>query len=138
MPIVNFHLLRGATDADQDARLLQEATRLYCDVLGAPVDRVRAVITPHAAGQFAVAGVLCSQAAVQAPFFEFIVLEGRPLEQRQRLLRGFTDLLVDVTGVPRERVRGLCIRVDPEDWGIGGEPANQLRAGEIQRRREGA
>ena len=138
MPIVNFHLLAGQSTAEQDARLLEEASRLYAEVLQAPMERVRAFITPHAAGQFAVAGEPCSVNGLHAPFFEFIVLDGRSLEDRQRLHRDFTELLVDVLGVRRELVRGMCRRVPPEDWSIGGVPASVLRADEVAARARAA
>ncbi len=134
MPVVNFHLLAGHSSAEQDERLLVEASRLYSEVLKAPMERVRAFITTHPASQFAVAGVPCSSGGLHAPFFEFIVLEGRSLEERQRLSQGFTELLVEVFGVHRELVRGRCQRVAAEDWSIGGEPASVLRAEEVAAR----
>lgn len=134
MPVVNFHLLAGHSSAEQDERLLVEASRLYSEVLKAPMERIRAFITTHPASQFAVAGVPCSSSGLHAPFFEFIVLEGRSLEERQRLSQGFTELLVEVFGVRRELVRGRCQRVVPEDWSIGGEPASVLRAEEVAAR----
>lgn len=134
MPIVNFHLVAGLTSADQDRRLLEAASRLYAEVLDSPLERVRAFITPHPPGQFAVAGAVVSDGGPHAPYFDFIVLEGRPLEQRQRLLAGFTDLLVEILGVRRELVRGSCRRVEPQDWAIGGVPASALRRDEIAAR----
>jgi phenylpyruvate tautomerase PptA (4-oxalocrotonate tautomerase family) len=62
------------------------------------------------------------------------VLEGRPVEQRHRLLSGFTDILVDVLGVARSRVRGRIIQVHPDDWAIGGVPASGARRDEIAAR----
>jgi len=138
MPIANFHLVEGKSTPEQNERLLKEACRLYAEVLGAPMDRVRAFITLHRADQFAVAGDLASNNNLHAPFFDFIVLEGRSLEQRHRLHAGFTDLIVDILGVPRELVRGGCRRVEPEDWSIGGKPAAQLREAEIRARAEAA
>ena len=134
MPVVNFHLLEGASSPGQDEQLLLSACRIYAEVLGAPMDRVRAFITSHSPTRFAVAGELAAVNKVHAPFFEFIVLEGRPLAQRQRLLKGFTELLVEVLGVRREHVRGACRLVRPEDWAIGGEPASALRKDEIAAR----
>jgi 4-oxalocrotonate tautomerase len=134
MPIVNFHLLEGSTTAEQDEQLLAGACRLYAEVLEAPMDRIRAFITPHRPGQFAVAGRLVAASGVHAPFFDFIVLEGRSLEQRQRLLAGFTDLLVNVLGVRRQDVRGCCRRVSPEEWSIGGVPASEVRKSEVEAR----
>jgi phenylpyruvate tautomerase PptA (4-oxalocrotonate tautomerase family) len=138
MPVVNFHLVEGLSTPAQDAQLLTLATQLYCAVLQAPVERVRAFITLHAPSRFAVAGVLVADGAPHAPVFDFIVLEGRPLAERQRLMVGFTDLLVDILGVRREWVRGNCRRVTPEDWCIGGQPASVLRADEVRARAEQA
>lgn len=134
MPIVNFHLVAGTSTPEQDERLLRHASALYAEVLASPIERVRAFITPHDPEQFAVAGELVSVSGQHAPFFDFIVLDGRSLDQRQQLMRGFTDLLVEVLGVRRERVRGCCRRVPPEDWCIGGEPASELRRSEIDAR----
>ena len=138
MPVVNFHLLAGHSTAEQDEQLLKGASRLYAEVLKAPIERVRAFITTYPASQFAVAGAPCSANGLHAPFFEFIVLDGRALEDRQRLHQGFTDLLVDMLGVSRELVRGVCRRVPPEDWSIGGVPASVLRAEEVAARARAA
>jgi 4-oxalocrotonate tautomerase len=135
MPVVNFHLLAGHSSPEQDERLLKGASRLYAEVLKAPMERVRAFITTYPADRFAVAGELCSHNGLHAPFFEFIVLDGRWLEDRQRLHLAFTELLVEVLGVRRELVRGMCRRVPPEDWSIGGAPASVLRADEVQARK---
>ncbi len=134
MPIVNFQLVEGMTSPEQDARLLIGASRLYAEVLKAPMERVRAFITLHAAGRFAVAGELAAGNGLHAPYFEFIVLDGRPADEIDRLLAGFTDLLVDVLGVRRDLVRGSCRRVAPEDWAIGGVPASVLRSDEVAAR----
>lgn len=138
MPVVNFHLVEGLATPQQASALLKLASQLYCEVLNAPVDRVRAFITLHAPEHFMVAGLLATECAPHAPFFDFIVLEGRPIEERQRLLAGFTDIVVQVLGVDRGLVRGCCRRVHPEDWAIGGRPASQLRADEVRARAEQA
>ena len=138
MPVVNFHLVEGLTTPEQDERLLLGACRLYADVLRAPMERVRAFITPHRASQFAVAGELVAHNGLHAPYFDFIVLDGRPLDERHRLLAGFTDLLVDTLGVRRELVRGSCRRIEPQDWAIGGEPASALRKDEVEARARAA
>ena len=138
MPVVNFHLVEGFSTPEQDERLLVASCRLYAEVLDAPMERVRAFITRHAAGEFAVAGALVTRNGLHAPYFDFIVLEGRSLEQRQRLLAGFTALLVECIGAQRELVRGRCTRVEPQDWAIGGEPTGVLRHDEIAARRRAA
>lgn len=134
MPIVNFHLVEGMTSAQQDERLLIGASRLYAEVLQAPMERVRAFITPHPAGRFAAVGGLAANNGLHAPYFDFIVLDGRPDDEIHRLLAGFTDLLVDILGVRRDLVRGSCRRVAPEDWAIGGIPASVLRKDEVEAR----
>jgi 4-oxalocrotonate tautomerase len=138
MPVVNFHLVSQKTTPAQDERLLKEAAKLYAEVLKSPMERVRAFITTHAAEQFVVAGELVSKNGLHAPFFDFIVLDGRPLDERHRLMAGFTDLLVDILGVKRELVRGSCRRVEPQDWSIGGLPASELRASEVKAREDAA
>ena len=63
------------------------------------------------------------------------MLEGRSQEDRQRLLSGFTDLVVDILGAPRANVRGGIVPVAPSDWSIGGTLASELRQAEIEARR---
>lgn len=134
MPVVNFHIVEGMSTPEQEERLLLGASRLYAEVLKAPMERVRVFITPHRPNHFAVAGEVVAKGGLHAPYFDFIVLEGRPLEERHRLLSGFTDLLVETLGVRRDLVRGSCRRVETFDWGIGGEPANVLRKDEVTAR----
>ncbi|MGE4373384.1 MAG: 4-oxalocrotonate tautomerase family protein [Xanthobacter sp.] len=136
MPVVTFHLVEGASTPEQEENLLRRATQLYCDVLSAPPERVRAFISTYAPARVAVAGELVSRSGQAAPFFEFFVLAGRPAEQREALLEGFTRLLVEELGVARMQVRGLCRQLNPEDWAIGGTPASVKRAGEIRARME--
>lgn len=127
MPIVIFQLVEGCASAEQQAELLDEASRLYSKVLAAPIDRIRAMISLYPRECFSVSG----ETGRQAPYFEFRVFDGRPLEERRRLMAGFTELLVRILDVQPQLVRGLCIRVDPQDWSIGGIPADLLRAMEI-------
>ena len=138
MPVVNFHLVEGSYSPEQAERLLRAAGALYAEVLAAPVERIRAFISRHRPEEFLVANDLASNNGLHAPFFDFIVLEGRTLEQRQRLLAGFTALLVEILGVKAELIRGTCRRVHPEDWSIGGQVASVLRADEIRARAEAA
>lgn len=137
MPVVNFHLVDGYCSAEQKILLLKRASQLYSQVLRAPMERVRAMITLHGADEFAVVGEVTSVNGLHAPFFECIVLEGRPLDERQALLSGFTELLVEVLAVERDLVRGRCIRVEPQDWSIGGQGADILREKEIRERAAG-
>lgn len=134
MPILHFHLVEGQFTQAQHERLLSEASQFFAKVLQSPIERVRACITLHRPELFAVAGKLVSNSGEQAPYFTFIVLEGRPIDERQRLLSGFTDIVVDVLKVKRELVRGGIMPVHPENWAIGGELASNLRQAEVRAR----
>ena len=134
MPVLEFHLVEGHYSDAQCERLLVESSKLYAEVMKTPLERVRVFIQLHAPQRFATGGVLVSKGGASAPVFHFIALEGRPMEERQRLLAGFTDLCVDILGAERNLVRGGCWRIGAEDWGIGGQSASLLRAAEVQAR----
>ena len=134
MPIVSFHLVEDKYTPDQLEHLLLESSKLYAEVLKSPIERVRAFITLHKPALFAVAGKMVSSGQADAPYFTFIVLEGRPPEERHRLLSGFTDLVVDILGARRNLVRGGCTPIHPENWSIGGTPASVAREAEIRAR----
>jgi phenylpyruvate tautomerase PptA (4-oxalocrotonate tautomerase family) len=132
MPILEVHLVDGKHTAAQHAELLTSMSARYAEVLESPVERVRAYVTLHRPEHWATGGV--PAAAGSAPYFTAIVLEGRPAEQRRRLLGAFTDIIVDVLGVDRKLVRGRIIQVPPDDWAIGGVPASVARKPEIAAR----
>ena len=134
MPILNIHLVAGQHAPEAVERLLIQSGTLFAEVLKCPVDRIRTFVTEHAPRQMCVGGTLATEAE-PAPFFSFYVLEGRSLEDRQRLLVGFVDLIADILGVDRRRIRGCVERIAPEDWTIGGTPASVLRQAEIEARR---
>jgi phenylpyruvate tautomerase PptA (4-oxalocrotonate tautomerase family) len=130
MPILEVHLVEGMHTSAQHSQLLATLSTRYAEVLESPLDRVRAYLTMHQPGNWAVGG----EWGVGAPYFTAIVLQGRPAEQRRRLMGAFTDIIVDVLGVDRKVVRGRIIQVDPEDWAIGGVPASAARRDEIAAR----
>lgn len=134
MPVAHFHLPSGAATPEQERQLLIEASQVYAAVLDSPIERVRTFLVHHEATRMAVAGQIVADSGVVAPYFTAIVLAGRPVAQRQRLLLAFTDLIVGVLGVDRTAVRGRIIEVAPENWGIGGQPASGARAEEIAAR----
>ncbi len=134
MPILTIHLADGCYSDAQCERLLAETSRFYAESLKSPIERVRVFVEAYAAKRIAVGGVSVEAGAEHAPYFHFLVLEGRPVEERQRLLVGFTDLIVDILGVRRECVRGGCWPISPENWAIGGVPASVLRAAEVAAR----
>lgn len=134
MPIVEFHLAEDQYTDAQCEKLLVESSKLYADVFKSPIDRVRVVIHLHKPCMVAVAGVPMNRGGKSAPYFHFLVLQGRPLDERHRLLGGFTDLIVDILGAERSLVRGGCWAIAPEDWAIGGTPASLMRAAEVRAR----
>lgn len=134
MPIIHFHLAEGRYSEAQQRRLLVESSHLYAQVLRCPMDRVRAYLQFYPQRLVAVAGELVSEGAPDAPYFHFLVLEGRSLAERHALLTGFTDLIVDCLGATRGLVRGGCWPIPPEDWAIGGTPASVVRAAEVAAR----
>ncbi len=138
MPVINFHIVEDKYTPDQLEHLLLESSKLYAEVLKSPIERVRAFVTLHKPSLFAVAGKLVSSSQADAPYFSFIVLEGRPIEERHRLLTGFTDLVVDILGAKRDLVRGGCTPIHPENWCIAGTPASVARQAEIQSRAHSA
>jgi 4-oxalocrotonate tautomerase family enzyme len=130
MPILEVHLIEGAHAAAQHTELLARMSARYAEVLDSPLERIRAYVTLHRPEHWATGGV----AGVEAPYFTAIVLEGRPAEQRRKLLAAFTDIIVDTLGVDRRAVRGRIIQVSPDDWAIGGVPAAAVRSAEIAAR----
>ena len=87
MPIIHFHLAEGRYSEAQQRRLLVESSQLYAAVLRCPMDRVRAYLQFYPPRMIAVAGELLSDGAADAPYFHFLVLEGRPLNERHALDR---------------------------------------------------
>jgi 4-oxalocrotonate tautomerase len=138
MPVLNYHLVEDQYTPAQHERLLLESSRFFAEVLKCPIDRVRVFINLHRPELFAVGGHLVINTGARAPYFTFVVLEGRSLEDRQKLLTGFTDIVVEVLGVDRGLVRGGIVPVAPENWAIGGEPASRKRADEVRARAEAA
>ena len=134
MPILEYHLTEGQHSDDQIAELILASSHLYADVLQSPIERVRVLVHLHRPQHHAVGGRLISEGAGLAPYFHFLVLEGRPVEQCHRLLQGFTDLLERTLRVDRQRIRGGCWPIPAAMWGIGGQPASALRAHEIMAR----
>lgn len=131
MPILEYHLAEGRFDDRAVGDLLVESSHFYAEVLKSPIERVRVFVHEHRPHHVAVAGRLASDGAADAPYFHFLVLEGRPLEECQRLLTGFTELVVKHLGCDRALVRGGCWPIPPRYWAIAGTPASLTRAAEI-------
>lgn len=131
MPVAKFYSSGYALEAEAIKKFLDRASDLYARILEYPKDRVRVYFFPIGSECVAIEGRMPGPASF---FFEFIVLEERSLEQRQQIARSFCDLVKSVFDVDARKVRGHCIRVQPEDWCIGGQFASDLRKKEIDAR----
>lgn len=135
MPIMHIHLVEDQYSDEQIDQLLREASEVYAEGLECPIDRVRVFLQMYKPQHAAVAGKPVTEAGVAAgPYFHFLVLEGRTKEQRQNLLIAFTDLIERVLKVERKIIRGGVVPILPENWGIGGVPADVMRQKEIEAR----
>ena len=133
MPVMTIRLIANEhTDAEVN-RLLVAASKTYAAVLECPVDRVRVYIDEYLPQRVIAGGCVATQRA-PAPFFDFIVLKGRPLAQRQNLLEKMTSLIAEVLSVDAAEVRGMCREVDADNWAIGGQTASVKRRAEIAAR----
>lgn len=132
MPVAHLYLTQ-CTD-EQQRELLVETSRRYADVLDSPIERVRVFVHRLDPASCAFAGVPADESGATAPYYEALMLQGRPAEQRTRLLGMFTDVLVEILGADRDTVRGLVTEIDPATWAIAGVPASVVRANEIAAR----
>lgn len=138
MPVLTIHVAAGQHSDAQLETLVVRCSERFAAGLHCPVDRVRVFVTEHRANLYCVGGQPVRDSGARAPYFSFVVLEGRSLEDRQALIAAFTDLIVDILDVPRELVRGGIVPVAPENWGIAGVPASVARQAEIEARRRAA
>ena len=134
MPIAHFHLVDPTPG--QCRRIIEEATRIYAEAFESPADRIRIFVQSYPSTAVGVGGVVVADGATQAPFFTALAMAGRPVRQRHRVLEEFTALLAEVLDVDPGSVRGHVVDIDPENWGIGGQPASVLRAAELAARAE--
>ncbi|MGL5011055.1 MAG: tautomerase family protein [Paracoccaceae bacterium] len=58
-----------------------------------------------------------------------VTREGVTADQKARLIKGVTDLLVDVLDKSPATTFVVIDEVEMEDWGIGGLPVAEYRAG---------
>jgi 4-oxalocrotonate tautomerase len=56
-----------------------------------------------------------------------ITKESATVEQKQELIRGATQLLVDVLGKNPKTTFVIIDEVDTDNWGIGGESVTEIR-----------
>lgn len=56
-----------------------------------------------------------------------ITKEGATAEQKQKLIKGVTDLLADVLGKNPKTTFVIIDEVETDNWGIAGESVTELR-----------
>lgn len=139
MPVAQFFLVPSVYDEQAISDLLVEASRFYAAALypemeSPPIERVRAFISAIDLAHWATGGLPVSQGGKPAPYFTCIAMKGRPAEQLNALMAGFTDLIVKHLGCDKALVRGRLIEIEPEHWFISGTPASHGRAAEIAAR----
>lgn len=136
MPVVTYHLARGRHEPVAVAELLRRSSALLARVLDSPIERIRAFAQELPSTHVCIGGSVVADGAPDAPFFQLILMAARSREQRDLLLAGCTDLVVEVLGAERSLVRGYVVPVEAADWSIGGVPASVVRADEVRARDE--
>ena len=58
-----------------------------------------------------------------------ITKEGATSEQKQKLIQGATQLLVDVLGKDPKTTFVIIDEVDTDNWGIAGQSVTEIRKG---------
>lgn len=135
MPVLQIHLTRDCHAPQQIETLLQRCSEHFASVLACPVERIRVYAIEHAPERSCIGGKLVSQGGAPAPYFSFVLLQGRGDESKRQLMVGFTDLIEQILAVPRSVIRGGIVPVAPEEWCIAGVPASEARQAEIEARR---
>jgi 4-oxalocrotonate tautomerase len=64
------------------------------------------------------------------PFIQFTILEGRSLEQKERLIHEVSDLTAEILESPIENVRVHIQETSAEHWGIAGKSIKKRRRNE--------
>jgi phenylpyruvate tautomerase PptA (4-oxalocrotonate tautomerase family) len=131
MPVVEIHLVEGDHDAARIEPLLRRVSERYAAIADSPIERVRAFVTMHRPEHWMTGGVTAAVDGDTAPYFAAAVLEGTTPAQRHRLLAELTDIICDVMGATRSRVRGRIVQVPRDDWATGGVPASYGRRPEV-------
>lgn len=142
MPVAQLYLVTSAYSEQAIADLLTEASSFYASALypemaAPPIERVRIFATAVDPAHWATGGVSVKQGGTPAPYFTCIAMKGRPAEQLDAMMAGFTDLIVRHLGCDIAMIRGRLIEIEPEHWFISGVSASQARAAEIAARKAG-
>jgi 4-oxalocrotonate tautomerase family enzyme len=140
VPAAHINVLQGHSREELRA-VIVGVSDVMTSVLGAPKERLEVWITEHDPELFGVNGTpaidwldTSSRRDVEIPLVLMTLLEGRPVEQHHALIAGITEVIERVLGTPPGRTRIGITTVSPDSWGIGGQAASVVRAGEIAAR----
>ncbi|NSL50573.1 4-oxalocrotonate tautomerase [Calidifontibacillus erzurumensis] len=61
------------------------------------------------------------------PLIQIHIIEGRPPEKIEQLIKEVTDTVCKTLDAPIESVRVLINEIPPEHWGIAGESVKKRR-----------
>ena len=72
------------------------------------------------------------------PLVRIDIMEGRSPEVIRELHERVAALVAEIIDTPVERIRTYITEIPPENWGIGGVPASEVRADEVAARKAAA
>ena len=140
MPIAHINLLNGHSRAVL-RRVLVDVSEAMSQILEAPKKRLVVWISEHERHLWALDGIPAEEALahgsleeLETPFVQMVLMGGRPKEQFHALIAVVTDILADVLGCDRKKIRIHISSGDPDGWGVGGIPASIVQAVEIAAR----
>lgn len=144
MPVAHINVLQGHPRAVL-RRLVGEVSETVARVLQAPKERLEVWVTEIDPELWGICGVPASDVlaeqpreSVEMPFIRMVIMEGRPLEMRHALIKEVTEVVANVLGTQKQRIRLQLTEIPPDGWGIGGVPASVSRAAEIAARQQAA
>lgn len=138
MPVLQLHLVQGQHAPGQIEQLLLACSQTMAEALQAPVERIRVFASEYTPTRVCIGGRMASEGAPPAPYFSLVLMQGRALEEKQKLQVDITGLIENILGVERSRIRGGIFSVSPDEWCIGGRSASAVRQAEIASRAQGS
>ncbi len=140
MPVAHIHVLKG--HSRQALRsIITDVAEAMGRILRAPKERFMVWVTEVDPELWGVEGRPASdalaekdRAAVEIPFVQIVLMEGRPLAQYHAVIEEVSAVIARSLNSDKSRVRVHLIQAQPDFWGIGGVPYSVLRADEVAER----
>jgi 4-oxalocrotonate tautomerase family enzyme len=140
MPVAKINLLKGH-QRETLRQILVEVSEAMSRILKAPEDRLIISINEVDLDLQIINGRIAREAlelhgreAVEIPFVQMVLMEGRPKEQLHQIIQELTAIISKATKVDPQRIRVHINLAQPDTWGIGGVPASILRKAELDAR----